>query len=349
MDDSLTTPDEAEEHVGEALDSVAPARAYHMLPLIGLGGSAGSIPALQTFLQSMPEDPGLAFVVILHLSPDHDSELAEILQRSTSLQVMQVRETCKVQVNTVYVIPPGKVLRTYDGFLQLADLPSPRHGHVTVDLFFRMLADTHGPHATAIVLSGMDGDGAIGIKRIKERGGLTIAQDPDEAEHSSMPRSALATGMVDWTLPAAAMPGRLLEYYRLERRLKLPSEKGPPPMENPIPNGMATEAALRDVLIFLRTRTGRDFAYYKRATILRRIGRRMQVNGIADLPGYLDCLRTRPGEAGALLQDLLISVTNFFRDGECFSALEAHIGGLFAGKGPGDSLRVWVAACATVE
>ncbi|GKS96220.1 PAS domain S-box protein [Acidovorax sp. SUPP2825] len=349
MDDSLTTPDEAEEHVGEALDSVAPARAYHMLPLIGLGGSAGSIPALQTFLQSMPEDPGLAFVVILHLSPDHDSELADILQRSTSLRVLQVRETCKVQVNTVYVIPPGKVLRTYDGFLQLADLPSPRHGQVTVDLFFRMLADTHGPHATAIVLSGMDGDGAIGIKRIKERGGLTIAQDPDEAEHSSMPRSALATGMVDWTLPAAAMPGRLLEYYRLEHRLKLPSEKGPPPMENPIPHGMATEAALRDVLIFLRTRTGRDFAHYKRATILRRIGRRMQVNGIADLPGYLDCLRTRPGEAGALLQDLLISVTNFFRDGECFSVLEAHIGALFAGKGPGDSLRVWVAACATGE
>lgn len=120
-------------------------------------------------------------------------------------------------------------------------------------------------------------------------------------------------------------------------------------MENPIPHGMATEAALRDVLIFLRTRTGRDFAYYKRATILRRIGRRMQVNGIADLPGYLDCLRTRPGEAGALLQDLLISVTNFFRDGECFSVLEAHIGALFAGKGPGDSLRVWVAACATGE
>jgi len=349
MDEPQTNPDEAEEREAETLDNVVPTRGYHMLPLIGIGGSAGGIPALQAFLQAMPANPGLAFVVILHLSPQHDSELAEILQRSTTMRVVQVRETCKVQADTVYVIPPGKALRTYDGFLQLAELPTQRHRHVAVDLFFRTLADTYGPHATAIVLSGLDGDGAIGIKRIKERGGLTIAQDPDQAEHSGMPRAALSTGMVDWTLPAASIPDRLLDYYRSERRIKLPSENGPQPLEERVPQGTATEAALRDVLIFLRTRTGRDFAYYKRATILRRIGRRMQVNGIEDLQGYLDCLRTRPGEAGALLQDLLISVTNFFRDPECFSALEARIGDLFAGKGPGDTVRVWVAACATGE
>ena len=180
--------------------------------------------------------------------------------------------------------------------------------------FFRTLADTHGPHSAAIVLSGADGDGAIGIKRIKERGGLTIAQDPDEAEHAGMPRAAIATGMVDWVLQVGAMPARLVKYHELATRIKLPPEIGPQPAKPaPVhPSVADAELALRDVLAFLRTRTGRDFSYYKRATILRRIGRRLQVNGVDDLPTYLEFLRTNPGEAGALLQDMLISVTNFF-------------------------------------
>ena len=140
----------------------------------------------------------LAFVVVLHLSPDHESMLADLLQRSTAMRVVQVSGTSKVEPNTVYVIPPGRALQSVDGVLELVDLPhDARRRHVAVDLFFRTLADTHGPHATAIVLSGYDSDGAIGIKRIKERGGLTVAQDPSEAEASSMPRAAIATGMVD--------------------------------------------------------------------------------------------------------------------------------------------------------
>ena len=213
------------------------------------------------------------------------------------------------------------------------------------------MADTHGPHSAAIVLSGADGDGAIGIKRIKERGGLTIAQDPDEAEHAGMPRAAIATGMVDWVLQVGAMPARLVKYHELATRLKLPPEIGPQPAKSaPVhPSVADAELALRDVLAFLRTRTRRDFSYYKRATILRRIGRRLQVNGIDDLPTYLEFLRTNPGEAGALLQDMLISVTNFFRDREAFDALALEIPSLFRGKGPGDSVRVWVAGCATGE
>jgi two-component system CheB/CheR fusion protein len=326
-------------------DIVPTTMGYNMQPVVGLGGSAGAIPALVTFLQAALPSAGLSYVVILHLSPEHESTLAELLQRHTTMPVVQVRETVSVEKDTVYVIPPRHALRMNDGQLQLDDMPQDTPGRVAVDLFFRTLADTHGAHATAIVLSGLDSDGAIGIKRIKERGGLTIAQDPDEAQHGGMPRAAIATGMVDWVLPVAEMPARVARYVELERDLRLPPESQAPQT----PQSSTDESDLREVLSFLRTRTGRDFSNYKRATILRRIGRRMLVNGVQDLPDYLTSLRTRPGEAGALLQDLLISVTNFFRDSECFTALERQIPHLFAEKGPNGVVRVWVAACATGE
>jgi two-component system CheB/CheR fusion protein len=249
----------------------------------------------------------------------------------------------------VYVVPAGKALHASDGRMEAVEARPSRGRHVAVDLFFRTLADSHGPHAAAVVLSGTDGDGAIGIKRIKERGGLTIAQDPSEAVHGSMPRSAIATGMVDWVLPANEIPARLVQYQRLERSLRLPPEDGPQPAEAPISADDPSEVALREVLRFLRVRTGRDFSYYKRATVLRRIARRMQVNGVTDMQAYVGVLRTSSGEAGALLQDLLISVTNFFRDAHCFLSLEALIPELFRHKGQTDTVRVWVPACATGE
>ncbi|HXE49757.1 MAG TPA: CheR family methyltransferase, partial [Ramlibacter sp.] len=320
-------------------------------PLVGLGGSAGSIAALQAFFHAMPPDSGQAFVVIIHLSPEHQSTLAEILQRCTTMPVSQVNEKVKVEANRVYVIPPGKLIKTLDASLILVDeRPTPRgRRSMAVDYFFRTLADTHGPHAAGVVLSGADSDGAIGIKRIKERGGLTVAQDPQEAEHLGMPHAAIATGMVDWVLPVAEMGPQLARYFELEKMLKLPPEEPSPQAHAAATPAAGDEAALREVLGFLRSRTGRDFACYKRATVVRRIARRMQVNGVQDLPGYLSSLRTRPGEAGALLQDLLISVTNFFRDAHCFRALDAQLGELFKDKGPNDTLRVWVPACATGE
>ncbi len=330
-------------------DNIIPTRGYKMTPMVGLGGSAGSVQALTQFFHAMPPDSGMVFVVILHLSPTHESTMADLLGRATAMPVVQVQDGQKVEADHVYVIPPGKYLTSLDGHLRLVDLRSERGRRVAVDLFFRSLADTHGPHAAAVVLSGADGDGAIGIKRIKERGGLTIAQDPDEAEHSSMPQAAIDTGMVDWVLSVAEMPKRLLEYRDNELRLKLPSEDGPPPAPAPKLPADDSESALREVLVFLRTRTGCDFSYYKRATIVRRIARRMQVNGVEDVPSYLTYLRTHLGEAGALLQDLMISVTNFFRDRETFKALEKEIPALFAGKTEFDSLRVWVPACATGE
>jgi two-component system CheB/CheR fusion protein len=339
------TPDHAEEAWADP-DNAIPTRGYQLAPLVGLGGSAGAIPALQAFFKGMAPDSGQAFVVVMHLAPDHESTLAAILQHCTSMPVVQVTGRQRVQPDHVYVIPPGKAIKAVDSYLVLTgDALSPRGKHVAVDLFFRTLADTYGPHAAAVVLSGADGDGAIGIKRIKERGGLTVAQDPQEAQHASMPSSSIATGMVDWVLPVGDMPARLRQYFALEKTLRLPSEDGPVAQ----PQTAGDESVLLDVLNFLRNRTGRDFSYYKRATVLRRIARRMQVNAVEDLPAYLGCLRTRPGEAGALLQDLLISVTNFFRDADCFGALDAHLGELFKGKGPNDSIRVWVPACATGE
>jgi two-component system CheB/CheR fusion protein len=344
------TPDHAEEELADLTeDNAVPTRGYEMTPVVGLGGSAGAIPALQSLFRAIPPECGLAFVVILHLSPEHESTLPDLLQRCTTMPVVHAKSRQKLEAGHVYVIPPAKAIKAANGHLTLVDgLLSPRGRHVAVDLFFRTLADTHGPHAAAVVLSGADGDGAIGIKRIKERGGLTIAQDPDEAEHGSMPRTSISTGMVDWVLPVSEMAPRLLDYFEREKILKLPPEDEPQPARTgPAEND--DEAALRNVLSFLRTRTGRDFSCYKRATVIRRIARRMQVNGADDLTGYLNCLRTLPGEAAALLQDLLISVTNFFRDGDCFAALEPHLSGMFAGKGPRDAIRVWVAACATGE
>src|SRR5438105_4220687 len=257
------TPDHAEEAAADFTDNIVPTRGSHLAPVVGLGGSAGAIPALQAFLRSMPADSGQAFVVVMHLSPEHVSTLPEILQHCTTMPVVQVKDRVKIEADRVYVIPPGKAIRALDSTLSLEDAALPRRGrHVTVDLFFRTLADTHGPHAAAIVLSGADSDGAIGIKRIKERGGLTVAQDPEEAEHASMPRAAIATAMVDWVLPVADMGQRLRQYFALEKKLKLPPEDTPSSATQS-PGGPSEETALRDALGFLRTRTGRDFSYYK--------------------------------------------------------------------------------------
>src|SRR4051812_18275906 len=174
-------PDSAEEALAGDIDDIVPGYGRDRTPVVGLGGSAGSIEALQEFFTSMPPDTGLAFVVVIHLSADHQSVLADVVQRATRMRVHKVEGALRIEPNTVYVIPPGKTLQFVRGQLALGDIPDGRQGHVVVDIFFRTLADSHGPHSAAVVLSGMDGDGSIGIKRIKERGGLTIAQDPEQA------------------------------------------------------------------------------------------------------------------------------------------------------------------------
>jgi two-component system CheB/CheR fusion protein len=338
-----------ERGAGLELDKIAPGNAQDLTRVVALGGSAGSIQALQRFFEMMPPHSGMAFVVVVHLAPDHDSALSSVLQKATRMPVQQAVDGVKLLPDHVYVIPPGKHLSLTDGQLRLTELLRDTGKRMTVDLLFRSLADTHGASAIAIVLSGLDGDGALGVKHIKERGGLTIAQNPEEAEHPSMPRSAIATHMVDWVLDVEKMPARLLEYQAREQRLQMPPEQGPNPALSPPAAPPTEEGALRDVLNLLRARTGRDFSNYKRATIVRRIARRMQVNEVDDLAAYLDHLRLHAGEADALLRDMLISVTNFFRDREAFAALRARVPEFFRNKTHADTVRVWVPACATGE
>ncbi|HEX3850723.1 MAG TPA: chemotaxis protein CheB, partial [Polyangiaceae bacterium] len=347
--DGSLDADVSEEEIGLEMDNAVPSHGYRLTPVVALGGSAGAIQAMRRFLEAMPPTSGMAFVVVLHLSPEHESLLSDVLRTSTRMPVAQVVDGEKVLPNHVYVIPPDRQLSLLDGHLRLTALPRERGGRMTVDSFFRSLADTHGAHSVAVVFSGFDSDGSLGIKRVKERGGLTVAQDPDEAEQPGMPSSAIATRMVDWVLKAAEIPARLVEYQSREGRLSLPRESGPNPTAVALPSPSQEESALRELLALLRARSGRDFSFYKRATVVRRVARRMQLIEVDDLPAYLNYVRTHPGEAAALLQDLLISVTNFFRDGEAFSALEAQVPGLFRNKTAADTVRVWVPACATGE
>jgi two-component system CheB/CheR fusion protein len=330
--------------------------------VVGLGASAGGIAPLQEFFSGMDPESGLSFVVVMHLSPEHESQLSSVLQQKTKMPVTQVTESVKVRPNHVYVIPPNHQLTFTDSTLTLVPPQQPLGRRITIDLFFRTLAQAYGQRAVCVILSGVDSDGAIGLKHIRAQGGVTIAQDPSEAEHGSMPATAISTGMVDWVLPVGKMPGKLLEFARNENRMKLPPEmpeaeeadakaKDAPGGETVADETRATkdEEAIAQVLGYLRAQTGHDFSHYKRATVLRRIARRLQVNSLESIPDYLEFMRTHPPEARALLQDMLIGVTQFFRDRDAFAAIEEHISQLFAGKKSEDEVRAWVPGCATGE
>ena len=317
-------------------------------PVIGLGASAGGLQALKDFFTHMPANSGMAFVVIMHLSPNHESHVATLLQATTEMPVTQITQAVKVEPNHVYVIPPTKNLEMSDGQIILKDPQRLNAGkQVAIDRFFRTLGETHKENAIGIVLSGMGSDGTNGLKRIKEHNGLAFAQDPKEAEHDSMPRHAIGSSLVDFVLPVAEIPGKLIEIRRNASRIMLPPETEPPSV---VSQKDEDEAALRDIFKLLRFHTAHDFSHYKRVTVLRRIARRLQVNDLHQLTAYRDFMSTHPLEAQALLKDLLISVTNFFRDRNAFEALEREvIDKIFYAKTSGDQVRVWVAGCATGE
>jgi two-component system CheB/CheR fusion protein len=310
--------------------------------VVGIGASAGGVQALREFFARIPAASGMAYVVILHLSPDHDSQLAAVLQSTTTMPVTQVERRVRVMPDHVYVIPPNRSLEIEDGYLEVSDVTSLEVRRAPVDIFFRTLAESHHERAVGVVLSGTGANGSMGLKRIKERGGCCIVQDPEEAEYSDMPRHSLATGLVDYVLPVAEIPAQIVAYGEQLKQLRL--------IEEPEEQRESNEAALRDILTQLRVRTGHDFSNYKRATVMRRIGRRMIVQERSTLSAYAQFMHEHPQEAQALLKDLLISVTNFFRDPEAFEALEREvIPKLFEGKTSDDQVRVWVAGCATGE
>ncbi|NWL76517.1 chemotaxis protein [Pseudomonas taiwanensis] len=323
-------------------------------PVVGLGASAGGLAALLRVFENIPDDNGMAFVVVMHLSPDHESSADQILQKATKMKVQQVTHATPIEQNCVYLISPAMQLTMNDGYLRVSDLNATQPRHIAIDLFMRTLADAHTERAVGVVLSGNGSDGSAGLSRVKEQGGVTIAQEPNDAEYESMPRSAITTGQVDFVLPAADIPQKLMELWETMRTIKLPMEADVSEpvrkIEDP-DQARVAESALRDILTILRTRTGHDFKHYKRATVLRRIERRMQVNRLSDLPAYRGFLQATPEETGYLLTDMLIGVTNFFRDREAFEALEREIiPRLFEMRMDDEALiRVWSAGCSSGE
>jgi len=326
-------------------------------PVVGIGASAGGLQAIRLFFENMPQDNGMAFVVVLHLSPDHQSIADKIIQESTKMPVLQVTERVSIQKNQVYVISPGQRLTMNDGMLEVSDSDTRESRHASIDLFFRDLAEVHRERAFCIVLSGTGTDGAVGLSRIKEHGGVTFAQAPEDAEFDGMPRAAVETRMVDLVLPVVEMPQKLLELWRNSREIRLPTANDPELLAIATVSerdAALAEQLLHDILIQLRTGTGHDFKHYKRATVLRRIERRMQVIGQPDLSGYYRYLQDNPEETKSLLEDMLIGVTNFFRDREAFEALERDVvpqlvSAAISTQREKEEIRVWSAGCSTGE
>ena len=318
--------------------------------IVGLGASAGGLQALITFFEQVPDDCAMAFVVILHLSPSHPSEAAAILQRTARLPVTEVTGDTAVQPGQVYVIAPSCRLSMAGGVLTVTAAATGQVGpHTTINGFFRSMAEAHKERCFGVLLSGTGADGMAGMVHIRAEGGLTIAQHPDDAEYADMPTAAIRAEAVDFILPAAEMPAKLQQLWQHRWPDPTDAEVTAAARQNAEP-GLAAEAALREILATLHARTGHDFSHYKRATVLRRLQRRLQVRTVLDLPAYRDVIKADPAESEVLLQDLLIGVTQFFRDRETFDVIEREVlPALFAGRDPLDPIRLWVAANSTGE
>ncbi|MBI5592849.1 MAG: PAS domain-containing protein [Deltaproteobacteria bacterium] len=313
-------------------------------PVVGIGASAGGLAAFEAFFSAMPADadPGMAFVLVQHLAPDHKSILSDLVKRYTRMQVFEVEDGMAVKPNCTYIIPPNRDMAFLDGTLQLLEPSAPRGRRLPIDFFFRTLAQDQREKAICIVLSGTGSDGTLGVRAVKGEGGMSMAQNPESTEYDGMPRSAINTGLVDYVLPPAEMPAQLIAYVNhvfgktLRTAIPLPSPK--------------TVDAMKKVFILLRVQTGHDFSQYKQNTIVRRVHRRMAVHQIDRTDGYVRYLQQNPAEIEALFRDLLIGVTSFFRDPAAFMALEEQvIPKLFAGKPVGAFIRVWVPGCSTGE
>jgi two-component system CheB/CheR fusion protein len=327
--------------------SVAPPGATEVtevsFPIVGIGASAGGLSAFEAFFSGMPADidPGMAFVLVQHLAPDHKSILAELIRRYTRMQVFEVEDGMPVRVNCAYIIPPNHDMAFLNGTLQLLEPSEPRGRRLPIDFFFRSLAQDQHQLAIGIVLSGTGSDGTLGVRAIKGEAGMVMVQSPESTEFDGMPRSAIATGLVDWELPPAAMPAQLIAYvaHAFGEHSALIAEQTP-----------SNENALKKIFILLRAQTGHDLSQYKTNTINRRIVRRMALHQIESIEDYVRYLQKTPAEVDALFRDLLIGVTSFFRDPQAFQALEEQvIPQIFDNTPPGSVIRVWSTGCSTGE
>ena len=316
-------------------------------PIVGVGASAGGVEALEGFFQGMPDHPGLACVVVTHLSPERQSLLHEIVARYTGMTVHIAADGMPVEVDSVYVMPADAILSIQGRRLSITRPDKEHRERKPIDIFFSALAVDLGELSAGVVLSGGDGDGTLGIKAIKERGGLTLAQvhNGHGPQHPHMPESAISTGFIDFAVAAGEMGQRLVAFARgLDVLDGMASAS----------RGADAQDGLHDtreaVCAILRAQVGHDFSGYKTKTFMRRVQRRMQIVGLATIDAYLDLLREDSREVAMLFRDLLINVTSFFRDAEAFEMLAAQVvPRLFEGRGAEDTVRVWVPGCATGE
>ena len=328
------------------LPGVNPAAAVHdtpetglPFPIVAVGASAGGLQAMTELLKALPSDTGMAFVMIQHLSPTHPSMLSDILTRTTEMPVRQVENNVGVEPNHIYVIPPAKSMVLAEGRLQLSPRSEVRGLALPVDHFMRSLAEEHGHKAVGIVLSGTGNDGTLGLEEIRAAGGITFAQD-NTAEHTGMPRSAIAAGAVEHVLPA---PGIARELARIAKH---------PYLGATLDHGRTalTDIDLQRILEALRLQSGVDFADYKRNTLHRRIVRRMLLHRIDNPRDYVKYVQAHPAELDALYQDVLINVTSFFRNPEAYEALKTHVfPKLTEGRGRHEQVRIWALGCSTGE
>jgi two-component system CheB/CheR fusion protein len=305
-----------------------------------MGASAGGLEAFEQFFSHLPSDTGLAFVLVPHLEPTHKGMMPELLGRHTKMPVVEVEDGMKVQPNHVYVIPPNADLAILHGKLQVLEPVAPRGQRMAIDFFFRHLAADQKEKAIGIILSGMGSDGTLGLKAIKENLGMVMVQDPASAKYDSMPRSAINTGMADYIAAAQELPAKLVQYFT----------HAPAAREKHVPAEGEPTSALEKVFVLLRAHTGNDFSCYKNSTVGRRIERRMSVHQFDSLPRYVRFLQENPQEVELLYKELLIGVTNFFRDPGLFDFLkEKAIPQLLQDRPKGNPVRVWNPGCSTGE
>jgi two-component system CheB/CheR fusion protein len=315
----------------------------NQFPVVGIGASAGGLEAISQFLMAIPKKSGMAYVFVQHLSPNHESVLPEILRKISKIPVHQITNNIHLEVDNFYTIPSNKILTSTDGVLQLAPLDDKHFKVKIIDIFFSSLAVVHQSYAVGVILSGTMTDGTLGLEAIKAYGGITFAQDEASAAYDGMPKSAVSSGLVDFILP----PAKIVEHL-VTINQPFHTDYSKTEIKNTVPE--QDEEVFKQLLTVLRVRRGVDFTYYKPSTLKRRIMRRMALNKI-ELPGdYLIFLRENKQEQDALYNDMLISVTDFFRDPASFESLCGIIlPTLLNQKSPNESIRIWIAGCATGE
>ena len=294
-------------------DKTPPPASVQNFPIVGIGASAGGLDAFKRLLKAIPHNSGMAYVLVQHLDPSHDSILPEILSRTTTIPVHEITDDIKLAPDHIYIIPANKILISTDGVLKLA-IRDKKILNLSIDIFLNSLAEVHKELAIGVVLSGTGSDGTLGLKAIREHGGITLAQDSESAAYDGMPKSAIQAGVVDFVLPPEDMPAQLLQIvgsYKINHVFKEEEQELP----------KDDDFVFKQILLVLRQCSGVDFTYYKQPTLQRRIARRIAIAKKKNLTDYLKLLRSNKAEQDALFQDVLIPVTSFFRDSKTFHTL----------------------------